>query len=56
MSQSPEPSSEMTESESVAPPTEEEESTTVNECVSEGQWVISVLSDGEVPDLHMNDG
>jgi len=28
---------------------------TVDECVSEGQWVVNVLSEGEVPDLEDNE-
>lgn len=52
---SPRPPTPSTESESVAPPSEEE-STTNNECVSEGQWLISVLSEGEVPDAPLNEG
>ena len=28
---------------------------TADECVSEGQWVVNVLSEGEVPDLDDNE-
>jgi len=28
---------------------------TADECVSEGQWLVNVLSEGEVPDLEANE-
>ena len=44
-------------SESESTPVSSDVSVTVtaNECVSEGQWVVNCLSEGEVPDLEANE-
>ena len=54
---SPRPASPVhTESESVPVSSSDLSATaTANECVSEGQWVVNVLSEGEVPDLEANE-
>jgi len=31
------------------------ETATTNECVSEGQWLVSGLSDGEIADMESNE-
>jgi len=45
----------LTESESAAISSDLSVTATVNECVSDGQWVVDVLSEGEVPDLQANE-
>ena len=54
VAQSREESSSHSETESFAPPTET--SITNNDCVSEGQWIISILSEGEVPHMKVDEG
>jgi len=49
------PSPVHTESESVPVSSDLSATATANECVSEGQWVVNVLSEGEVPDLEANE-
>jgi len=44
-----------TESDSAPVSSELSATATANECVSEGQWVVSVLSEGELPDLEANE-
>jgi len=53
---SPRPASPVhTESESAPISSDLSATATANECVSEGQWVVNVLSEGEVPDLEANE-
>jgi len=53
---SPQPASPVnTESESAPVSSDLSATVTANECVSEGQWVVNVLSEGEVPDLEANE-
>lgn len=52
----PQPSSPVhTESESAAVSSDLSATATANECVSEGQWVINMLSEGEVADTEANE-
>ena len=44
-----------TESDSAPVSSELSVTATANECVSEGQWVVNVLSEGELPDLEANE-
>jgi len=46
---------ERTESESAPVSSDMSATATTNECVSEGQWVINVLSEGEIADLEANE-
>ena len=39
-----------------AEPATEELSSTNNECVSEGQWIISMLSADEIPEIPVDEG
>jgi len=53
---SEQPTSSMhTVSDSAAVSTDVSVTATANECVSEGQWLVNVLSEGEVPDLEANE-
>jgi len=52
---SPQPASPAhTESESAPVSSDFSATATANECVSVGQWVVNVLSEGEVADLETN--
>ena len=44
-----------TESESAPVSSDLSVTASANECVSEGQWVVDVLSEGEVPELEANE-
>ena len=51
----PPPAIESETDESVAPPPSDS-TDTVNECVSEGQWIVSVHSEGEIAGLELDEG